>query len=438
MTKLTLTNYALSNTTVLENEFIDRHMVKANGEYVKVYLLLLRHMNRPGGMMSVPEMADILECTENDVRRALRYWKKQELLDYSEQAEPANADGIASIEASAESGNIAAMPAERNNITVTPTGRIHVSGIQTGIGHVSSVSNGLELVSAVQDDIGHIPAIQANTGGMVTPTNADSMAAHTNTGGMAAQAGLDGVPAMPADTGTDVYPAASDLSGTNIQQYRNRHDRKEFKELMFVAEQYLGKTLSSADIDMITYFYDMLHMSAELIEYLIEYCVENGHKSMHYIRKVALSWNEQKITTVSEAKSSTVLYNKNCYSILNAYGIKGRAPAASEIAYIRRWNDEYGFSLDLILEACNRTMNAIHQPNFEYTDTILKNWLEKNVRHIKDVDVLDANYMKEKERRKKSAGKAAATAKNSKSNKFNNFSGRSYDMDSLERRLVQQ
>ena len=83
-------------------------------------------------------------------------------------------------------------------------------------------------------------------------------------------------------------------------------------------------------------------------------------------------------------------------------------------------------------------MNAIHQPNFEYTDTILKNWLEKDVHHIKDIDVLDANYMKEKERRKKSAGKPAATAKSSKSNKFNNFSGRSYDMDSLERRLVQQ
>lgn len=38
-------------------------------------------------------------------------------------------------------------------------------------------------------------------------------------------------------------------------------------------------------------------MSAELIEYLIEYCVENGHKSMHYINKVALSWHEENITT---------------------------------------------------------------------------------------------------------------------------------------------
>lgn len=348
MTKLTLTNYALGNTTVLENEFIDQYMVKANGEYVKVYLLLLRHRNRPDGMMSVTEMADILECTENDVRRALKYWKKQELLDYCEHAEAGTSPSLLHTEAALNTGESDTVP-------------------------------------------------------------------------------KDGACA-------DV----SEPAGANIQQYRSRHERKEFKELMFVTEQYLGKTLSSVDIEMITYFYDTLHMSAELIEYLIEYCVENGHKSMHYIRKVALSWHDQKITTVSDAKSSTVLYNKNCYSVLNAYGIKGRAPAASETAYIRKWNEEYGFSLDLILEACDRTMNTIHQPNFEYTDTILRNWLDKNVHHRKDVDALDMNYIKEKERRKKSAVKTAPAVKSSKTNKFNNFSGRSYDMDSLERRLVQQ
>ena len=60
MKKLTLTNYAQGNTTVLENEFIDRYMIKANGEYVKVYLLLLRHLNEASGMLSISEIADIL------------------------------------------------------------------------------------------------------------------------------------------------------------------------------------------------------------------------------------------------------------------------------------------------------------------------------------------------------------------------------------------
>ena len=321
MKKLTLKNRAQSETTVLENEFIDHYMPEANGEYVKVYLLLLRYLNAPSGTLTVSRLADMLDHTEKDVIRALNYWKKQGLLEYE------------------------------------------------------------------------------------TTTASSSDAPKPQT------------PSAPADV-------------PNIQQYRSR---KEFKELLFVAEQYLGKTLSSMDIEAITYFYDSLHMSADLIEYLIEYCVENGHKSMHYIQKVALSWNENNITTVEEAKSNTLTYNKNCYSVMNAFGIKGRSPAASELEYIRRWNEEYGFSLDIIIEACNRTVNTIHQPNFEYTDSILKNWLDKGVHSLKDIETVDANYLREKERRKKQTTRTVQTR-----NKFNNFEGRSYDMNELERQLIQQ
>ena len=350
MKKLTLTNYAQGNTTVLENEFIDRYMIKANGEYVKVYLLLLRHLNEASGMLSISEIADILECTEKDVLRALKYWKNQGLLDYCDRTEEHNAE------------------TDRSKAETSETSAHSAAAIMTASG---------------------------------TGTISDNDSA-----------------AVP-----------------NIQQYRSRKERKEFKELLFVAEQYLGKTLSAVDIDTITYFFDTLHMSAELIEYLIEYCVENGHKSMHYIQKVALSWNEQKITTVSDAKASTVMYNKNCYSVLNAYGIKGRAPAASEITYIKKWNEEYGFTLDIILEACNRTMNTIHQPNFEYTDTILKNWQSKKVHYLKDIEALDADYLRSKEQKKAQATKPD---KHIKTTKFNNFDGRSYDMNDLERKLVQQ
>ena len=82
MTKLTLTNHVQTNTTVLENEFIDRHMANANGEYVKVYLFLLRHLNDPAGVPKISEIADALDYTEKDVIRALNYWKNQGLLDY--------------------------------------------------------------------------------------------------------------------------------------------------------------------------------------------------------------------------------------------------------------------------------------------------------------------------------------------------------------------
>ena len=326
MKKLTLTNSAQNNTTVLENEFIDQYMIKANGEYVKVYLLLLRHQNEASTPLGISQIADILEVTEKDVIRALNYWNKQGLLEYE----------------------------------------------------------------------------SAETAPVTSPKPA---------------------PAVVSDPSSKV---------PDIRQFKSR---KEFKELLFVAEQYLGKTLSVTDIDSITYFYETLEMSVELIEYLIEYCVENGHKSMHYIQKVALSWHKQDIKTVDQAKTSSLLYNKNCYSILNAYGIKGRAPAASEIAYIRKWNEEYAFSLDIILEACNRTMNAIHQPSFDYTDSILKKWHAQNVRHLKDIATLDASFTREKELKKKQSVKTPVIKS---TNKFNNFESRSYDMNELERKLVQQ
>lgn len=359
MKELKLTKYVQTNATVLDNEFIDHYMVRANGEYVKVYLLLLRHMNQSSGYLSVSELADLLECTEKDILRALRYWKSEGLLDYLDDT-----------------------PDDPSPKSTAPS---------------PAASSGLHDVQS----------------GYMTSS-------------------------IPA-----VSDSAALASTTNIQQYRSRKERAEFKELLFVAEQYLGKTLSATDIDQITYFYDTLNMSAELIEYLIEYCVENGHKSMHYINKVALSWHEENITTVNLAKTSSFLYNKNCYCVLNAYGIKGRGPVASEIAYIRKWSEEYGFALEVILEACDRTMNSIHQPSFDYTDSILKRWKDKNVRQLKDIDAVDADYRKEKERAKELAKERkrqqqAQKPVSSQNNKFNNFDGRSYDMNDLERRLVQQ
>ena len=344
MRKLTLTNHVQSDTTVLENEFIDHYMAEENGEFVKVYLILLRHLNEPSGTLTISKIADLLNITEKDVIRALNYWKKQGLLDYD-----APVDG--------------AVPAAPAQPIVTPAEPEPVT-----------------------------PAVQ--------------------------------------NTPTDV---------SSIEQYRSR---KEFKELLFVAEQYLGKTLTHNDVDSITYFYETLHMSADLIEYLIEYCVENGHTSIHYIPKVALSWCERHIKTVAEAKASSMMYNKNCYSILSAFGIKGRAPAPSEMEYIRRWTNEYAFSLDLILNACARTMNAIHQPSFDYAESILKKWMERGVKNLQDLEALDASFLREKEARERDRREKDLKKNTSKitaaPTKFNNFENRSYDMNDLERKLLQQ
>ena len=62
-------------------------MVSANGEFVKVYLLLLRYLNEPGSVLTVSMIADCLNNTENDVLRAFRYWESTGLLRLTKDAD---------------------------------------------------------------------------------------------------------------------------------------------------------------------------------------------------------------------------------------------------------------------------------------------------------------------------------------------------------------
>ena len=68
--------------TAVANEFIDTYMAAANGEYVKVYLYVLRHQ---GEDITIELIADALNHTESDVRRAISYWKKAGVLTVPEQ-----------------------------------------------------------------------------------------------------------------------------------------------------------------------------------------------------------------------------------------------------------------------------------------------------------------------------------------------------------------
>ena len=73
----------LPSATMVPNEFIDRIMPAANGEYVKVFLYLLRHN---GEEITPAHIADALELTEGDVRRALMRWQREGLISAPQES----------------------------------------------------------------------------------------------------------------------------------------------------------------------------------------------------------------------------------------------------------------------------------------------------------------------------------------------------------------
>ena len=89
------------------------------------------------------------------------------------------------------------------------------------------------------------------------------------------------------------------------------------------------------------------------------------------------------------------------------------------------------FLSDIIAEACRRTIAATHQPSFEYADSILTKWHEKNIRHLKDIDCSGRGVPERAHPPAGAAARSRAAARN-----LNNFERRSYDMESLEEQLL--
>lgn len=354
MSKINLYSDKGTTATSVSNVFIDEYMSDANGEFVKIYLYLLRQLNSVDAGFSLSEIADKFEHTEKDVKRALCYWERMQLLhlDYDTNE---NLVGIQLKDALSKADNVA--PASKQ---------------MTGT-----------------------DAASANTTGNVP------------------------------DTGN--APVKKSYSADDIKQFT---EQEAVMELVFIAEQYLGRTLTATDLNAIFYFYDELHLSIELIEYLIEYCVSNRHTSIRYIEKVALAWAESGYRTVEQAKQANGQYNQTYSAIMKAMGISGRSLVSGETAYIDKWKNDYGFSVELIQKACEKTIQAIHEPSFEYADRILSNWSANSITSLEAVAKADSEHQKRK--KAVTATPKAAASKN----KFNNFDQRSYDYDQLEKMLL--
>ncbi len=209
-------------------------------------------------------------------------------------------------------------------------------------------------------------------------------------------------------------------------------DEESVQEILFITENYLGRTLNPTDIRTILYWYDELHFSTDLIEYLIETCISNGHTSLRYMEKIALSWAEKNIHTVEEAKKDRMTHQKDAYAVMNAFGINGRNLISSEIQTIQKWTGSYAFSMDIIKEACRRTIQATGKPSFEYADSILANWLKQQVHTLSDIVKLDSAHKKAR-----TAAKSSGASKTvSPGGRFNNFPQRTYNYDQLEKQLL--
>lgn len=375
MGNITLCNDRSSGVTLLGNDFIDIYMTDANDAQIKVYLYLLRCMGA-GSSPDIGDMADRFNYTEKDVVRALMYWDKKRLLKLGFDS----SGEIVFI-------RVPDIPKKEGTAVSDQTKRVSEAvGTYTGASAAERMAETGDAAGGNGDNEGRIKMVD--------------------------------------------FSRKPEYSAEELARFK---DKPEIAQLLFITETYLNKTLRTDEISSILFMYDSYGFSADLIEYLIEYCANNRKKSIKYIESVAKTWAETGITTADEARARTGRVPEEVYEVFKAFGISGRNPIEPEISYVVKWNRVYGFPVGIICEACSRTIMKIHSASFEYADTILTNWKDAGVKSIDDIIKLDEKHAKEASKSSPAKKQDRPAAKQENGSGFNGFTQRKYDYSELEK-----
>lgn len=314
-----------STFTPVSNVFIEKYMPSARGEFIKVYLILLKYniSNEPGVNSSV--LASSLNLLESDVMNALNYWNDQGILKL--------------------------VPIDKmNNFSI-------------------------EFLSLDND-------LNNNTGEVNL---------------------LDAL------------------------------DNSETNGMLRDIEKILARPLSTKEMEIYLGWQKDFSFTAELILILIEYCASKGKVDFRYIEKVALAWNDMGIKTVEQAQSYIKQTEDKWIKIrqiLNYLGINNTEIMKPQEELLDKWINIYKFDIKLIQKACDICFQRLNRADFKYIDGILGKWFSDNIKTLEDVAT------KDKQHKNNYANNNKSYSKDPKTIGFNNFEPRSYDYDSLEKKLL--
>lgn len=347
----------------VSNFFIDYYMMQANGEFVKIYLYMIRQLqaNHP---ISIQEIADHFQCTQRDICRAIRYWVDRNLLrlEYNQEN-------------------------ELIGITI-------MHSLMPGSSEESEKNSGMDLLNK--------------------PVSREKV---TSINQFRTPSAVAKEPEAPG------IPVKKSYSSIQLQAYGKD---KEIESILYQFTMYCGHSPTQSEFQTLLYIYEQLLFPAELLEYLIEYCVSLEHTSHRYMEKVAINWYEKGIQTVEQAKQETAAYHTLNAAISKELGLS-RVLTPTELKYINTWTNDYAFQQEIIIEACQRA-TANNKVSFRYINGILTNWHTHHVKTLADIHKLDQEHDIEK----KSTASKPSSPRKVPNLSFNDFSQREYNDQDLE------
>lgn len=146
--------------------------------------------------------------------------------------------------------------------------------------------------------------------------------------------------------------------------------------------------LSSEHTAVLTALYTQYGLSQEYILTLASYMATKGKPNVSTLKNKAISLHRRGIDTVEELEryiSDCERENTADWELKRLFGIKSRNLSDAELAYFRRWCDEFDFTTEIVSAAYDISSVATGgKLSFPYTDKILTEWHDAGCKTVED------------------------------------------------------
>ena len=149
------------------------------------------------------------------------------------------------------------------------------------------------------------------------------------------------------------------------------------------------------DIDL---WFKKYNFDDQVMISLFNYCYNRSALHKNYIQTVAEAWSSNKVQTYNDLDiyyQKQEKLNKIKNTIAKKLGKQGRLTQYEE-AYIENWVLDFGFDMNIIEIALKRTTFK-QNPTFEYINSIISDWHERNLKTPIEV----SNFIEQRKKQEK-------------------------------------
>ncbi len=159
-------------------------------------------------------------------------------------------------------------------------------------------------------------------------------------------------------------------------QVKIKLDNAELAQLYRDVEVAARRPLDSREPEEIASWLSDYGMSPEFILFGYNFCAEKRRTTKYrYVAKVLKDWKSKGLSCPDDISEYLGEMDKNYGMYKQIFRELGfsRSPSREERRIMDTWFEDYGFTLDKILEACKKT-SGISNPNINYVDAVLSSW----------------------------------------------------------------